>query len=154
MGSVVQDEEKLIALIITCMRYGIEKDAIIDYIRETVSEKVLRNRSFVQALEINSQLDASCGQGVLAVGVIVEYVRQYFRNSDPSQIEAAPSLRTATVIRLYRMASPTETSLTRLGEQIVVIEEDDSALWAYIEKPDTGEAGWVPRDTISYNEQT
>jgi hypothetical protein len=155
MVSVSKDEEKLTALIITCMRYGIEKDSLIDYIRETVPERIIRNRAFVRALQINDQLEANCGKGVLAVGVIVEYVRQYFGNLDAPQIEVAPSpIRMATVIRLYRMGSPTETSLTRLGEQVVVVEEDESALWAFVEKPDTDEAGWVPRDTLSYNEQT
>lgn len=148
-------DEKLVALIITCMRYGIEKDELIQHFRCAIPDPVHRKRSFVQALEINDEMEANNAKGVIAVSVIVEYVKQYFKNlneGDENNGKMKESQKTATVIRLYRMASESETSLNRLGEQVIVLEEDESALWVFIEKSDSHEAGWVPRDTLSYND--
>ena len=160
MTQLSAGEERMVALVIVSIRYGIGPDSIKHFLQVEVPDVAQRNRIFIKALEYNERIDSICGTGELAVSLIVEHVREFFKELrkpvespvlDPT-VNESPIVQTATVIRRYTMASPAEVSLGRLGQQVVVAGEND--IWTYIEIPETNESGWVPRDTLSYNEQT
>jgi hypothetical protein len=158
MISFPSDEERLVALIVVSLRYGIDIDSIKEFVRKEVSDLETRRRCFVLALEVNDYMDTAVGKGPLAVALVVEYVREFLvkKKGEMKTHESplvAPSLeQTATVIRLYKKVTDSEASLCRLGQQVIVV--DEAPLWTFVDIPESAESGWVPRDTLSYNEQT
>lgn len=160
------EEEKMVILTIVAIRYGIDRESIKHYLVTHAGKTFPHHQCFSRAIEFNEKIDTICGAGELAVSLIVEHVKQFYQDLRSTEavvnpvkgvlqsdhVSAPTHIQTATVIRHYRMASPTEISLSQLGQQVVVAEEND--IWAYVEIRDTGECGWVPREALSYNEQT
>ena len=166
MGLLSQDEEKLVILIIVAIRYGLAHDSIEQFVSSQLRETSKRNRCFMRALEYSEKIDTICGTGEHPVSLIVEHVKLFNQDSQGSTTSSArgspiiarttpvqhEETQTATVIKRYERKSATEVSISRLGLQVQVINEND--MWSFIEIPDSGECGWVPHDVISYNERT
>ena len=156
-------EEKLVALIIASIRYGIDRDSISDYLQREITDRGTRHHCFLTALEINEELNGLRGKQELAIAVIVEHVRSHFakafqerRSTTPSSnFNAGPitspalSQPSATVVRQYIRGSENELSLPVLGRKVFVVEE--AGVWMFVEDASSGASGWVPRDTLSLN---
>lgn len=156
-------EDRVVALIIASIRYGIDRDSISEYLQREIVDRGTRHHCFLTALEINEEIDAICGQKEVAIAVIVEHVRGRFaktraepRPTTPASNHiagrvASPALSqpSATVVRQYIKGSENELSLPVLGRKVFVVEE--AGVWVFVEDPGSGTSGWVPRDTLSLN---
>jgi hypothetical protein len=151
-------EQKLIALIVASIRYGFDRDSIIEYVTHEVEDRATLQRCFLEALEINDDIDAQFGKSEIAVSVVVEHVRKHFANLGLMRQSMAPIIsesplpavqfQSAVVTRSYLRGSSSELSLSQVGQKVSVIEE--AGAWIFVEDPRSGASGWVPRDILSF----
>ena len=137
------EEARVVALLVAAMRHGIAKDAIADFVEDDlgIRDVAVRNRCFLRALDINAEMDKKFGHGQGSMALVVETVKAAFLAADEEP------LPTATVVKRYTRSSPIEASLDRIGQTVAVV--DQQGAWVYVEVPDG--AGWVPRDSLSFN---
>ena len=134
------EEARLVSLVIASMRYGIDRESLIEFLVGNIgsSDPQVRNNCFLRALEINENIEAHHGKSVIPIALITEYVRTHYKSSSNS---------IGLVLQKYQKMSATETSLLTIGERVSVSEQIGD--WVYIERADD-DSGWVPKECISF----
>ena len=139
-----REEAKLIALIIAAIRYGIDRNSLIDYLVKDLqlAQPVERDKCFLRALELNESIDAQYGKVIIPIGLITELVRIEYASLQ----EADSSILTGSVIRCRTGQGSNELTIGTLGEVVSILEDTED--WYCVSREGTDETGWVPKACI------